>query len=269
MPKISVIIPTYNRCQTLHRCIQSVLEQSFQDLELVIVNDGSTDNTASYLSNINDQRIKAINLEQNRGGNYARNKGIEASNGDFLAFCDDDDYWLEDKLEKQYVLLEAESIDLCYCGINTYTHDGTLKQYTFHGPKYKDLHKAIMDDNFIGAISSVIVRKSLVTEVGGFDPALPALQDWDLFIKLMARGCTVKGLNQPLVNYTIVDEKRSITCNVIYFKRAAKYLCDKFHQDPHNKLLARRMNIIFLKRMLKSRQFLYDAILYYWKRLGD
>ena len=266
MPLVSVIIPKYNRCATLPRCIQSVMEQSFKDFEIVIINDGSTDQTAQFLTSIKEKRIRSINLPKNRGGNYARNKGVDESRGKLLAFCDDDDIWMPDKIKQQIDMMQSQNIDLCYAGVNSYTNEDKFIRYTFHRPKYNNLHKAIMDDNFIGAISSVVVKKSMVTSINGFDPSLPALQDWDLFIKLLKNNCRVLGIDNPLVKYFVVDEKRSITCNVFYFKTAIDILINKFQDDPFINLLKRRMKIIFIKRLLKSRRFLFDSIRYYFKK---
>ena len=266
MPLISVIIPTYNRYRILPRCIQSILDQSYKDFEIIIINDGSTDKTSHFLSSTKEKRIRSINLPKNFGGNYARNIGIRESRGKFLAFCDDDDMWMAEKIEQQIDMIQTQNIDLCYTGVNSYTNENKFIRYTFHRPRYYNLHKAIMDDNFIGTTSSVVLKKSMVTCINGFDPSLPALQDWDLYIKLIKTNCRVLGIDIPLVKYFVVDEKRSISCNVYKFKTATRLLCNKFRNDPYINLLNRRMKIIFLKRILKSRQFLFDSIRYYFKK---
>jgi glycosyltransferase involved in cell wall biosynthesis len=242
------------------------MDQSFQDFEIVIINDCSTDKTFHFLTSIKDKRIRSINLPINQGGNYARNAGVQESKGRFLAFCDDDDIWMPKKIERQIEIMQSCNIDLCYAGVNSYTNRDKFIRYTFHRPRYNNLHKAIMDDNFIGTISSVVVTKSMLTSIGGFDQSLPALQDWDLFIKLIKNNCRVLGIDSPLVKYFIVNEKRSISCNVYKFKTATNLLYNKFENDPYINLLNRRLKIIFLKRLLKSRQFLFDSIRYYFRR---
>ena len=101
MEKISVIIPTYNRAKELKRSVESVLAQTYDNFELIIVDDGSKDNTQEVIASIPDERIRYIKLEQNRGAAGARNEGVRASKCDLIAFQDSDDIWREEKLERQ------------------------------------------------------------------------------------------------------------------------------------------------------------------------
>ena len=100
-PLVSVIIPTYNRGRLILDSINSVLNQTYKNIELIVVDDCSTDNTEEILKSINDSRIKYVKLEKNSGACIARNKGIELSTGEFIAFNDSDDLWITTKLEKQ------------------------------------------------------------------------------------------------------------------------------------------------------------------------
>ena len=106
MAKVSVIVPTHNRADYLSAAIESVLEQTFQDFELLVVDDASTDTTAALVSSFSDSRIKFIRLDMNRGGSAARNQGILSSRCDYIAFLDDDDAWTPEKLELQVELLD-------------------------------------------------------------------------------------------------------------------------------------------------------------------
>src|SRR4030042_5052103 len=106
MPTVSIIIPTYNRAHLVMRAINSVLDQSFQDFEIIIVDDASRDNTEKMVSGIRDKRIFYIRHEKNRGGSAARNTGIKQARGEYIAFLDSDDEWLPEKLEKQLKVLE-------------------------------------------------------------------------------------------------------------------------------------------------------------------
>ena len=105
MPQVSVIIPTHNRSEFLGAAIGSVLSQTFQDFELIVVDDASTDTTAEVVASFNDERIKFIRHGMNKGGSVARNTGILNSTGDYIAFLDDDDEWLPAKLSKQIQVL--------------------------------------------------------------------------------------------------------------------------------------------------------------------
>ena len=120
MAKISVVIPTHNRVDLLPRAIKSVLEQTYKDIEIVVVSDGSTDGTDEYMKQYADNpNVKYISYHPGRGGNYARNAGFDAAKGEFVAFLDDDDEWGPTKIEKQVALMEAdEEVGLVYTGIN-------------------------------------------------------------------------------------------------------------------------------------------------------
>ena len=115
MPKISVVIPTHNRASFLKKAIESVLRQSYTNLEVIIVDDNSTDNTKEVVNSYKDKRIKYIVHDKNKGGAVARNTGIIASTGDIVAFLDDDDEWLPEKIKKQMELFESKPfVDLIY-----------------------------------------------------------------------------------------------------------------------------------------------------------
>lgn len=267
MLTVSVIIPTFNRCTPLKNAIESVLAQTFHNLEIIVINDGSTDQTSKYLSTLEESRFRYFEFETNRGGNYARNEGIKHANGAYIAFLDDDDYWEPTKLEEQIHLIQEHNVDLCYTGFNLYTHNKKFIKYAFHPPRYVNIYKSIMNDNFLGSTSSVLVKKKLVEEAGCFDHNLPALQDYDLFIRLIKHGCKIKGINKPLVKYYIVDVNRSISCSFKNYKAAANYLCNKYRDDQFSNLLKRRLKIIEIKRLFKSKPFLFDSVRFYSKQL--
>jgi glycosyltransferase involved in cell wall biosynthesis len=266
MPQVSVIIPTYNRCNALKKAIQSVFNQTYQDFEILVIDDGSTDPTPKYLSTINDLRFHFVTFGINRGGNTARNEGIKLAQGEYLAFLDDDDCWISTKLEKQIQCIKSDNIDLCYTGLNVYTFKEKLIKYVYRKPKYNDPYKSIMNDNFLGGSSSIFVKKQCVKEVGCFDTNLPALQDWDLLIRLFKNGCTIRGINLPLVSYYIVDVNKSITCSHKSYKQAVDYLLNKYQMDPYIHLFRQRLKIIEIKRLFKSKRFFFDSIKYYFKR---
>lgn len=112
MPKVSVIIPTYNRARYLHRAIQSVLDQRFPDLEIIVVDDASTDDTAQVIEGFRDPRIRYFRHNTNRREAASRNTGVQNAVGDYIAFLDDDDVWLPDKLAIQVNLLDISSLKI-------------------------------------------------------------------------------------------------------------------------------------------------------------
>jgi glycosyltransferase involved in cell wall biosynthesis len=262
--KISVVIPTRNRCDSLKRAIKSVLNQTFRDFEIIVVNDGSTDNTSEYLSSLKEPLLHSIELSTNSGGGSARNEGIENARGSFTAFLDDDDEWEPSKLQEQMNAIDRHNVDIVHTGINCYRSNGSFLKYVFMTPAFKDTFKSMMNDNYLGGTSSILVKISSLKKSGFFDPELPALQDWDLYIRLLKSGCSIHGINKPLVKYHIVDPTKNVSINYTRYKNASDYLKKKYRDYPFYPIFARRIKIIEFKRCLKSRHFLLDALQYYF-----
>ena len=131
---ISVVIPTYNRKDKLPACIASVLAQTYPNLEVIVVDDASTDGTELLFDCNIDPRVHYVRYGDNRGACYARNLGAQRAHGSILAFQDSDDLWHPDKLQKQYDLLTATGADLCYCGTNRVAANGSSFYYPVHAP---------------------------------------------------------------------------------------------------------------------------------------
>jgi glycosyltransferase involved in cell wall biosynthesis len=241
MPQVSVIIPTYNGAHLLARAIQSVLGQTFRDFELIVVDDGSTDNTKELVSNIGDERVRYIRHEKNRGPSAARNTGIKAANGPYIAFQDSDDEWMPDKLEKQMrAFANAPSeVGVVYSGFwrikddqKTYIPSSRIE------PKDGNVHSLLLKSNFIGT-PVVLMKRECFEKAGMFDEELPMLEDWELWIRI-SKYYQFKYINEPLVtSYHIsggVNERRQRTQ-----ARARKLILEKHYEDMkrNRKLLAR------------------------------
>jgi glycosyltransferase involved in cell wall biosynthesis len=260
MPQVSVILPTHNRRVALQRAIQSVVDQTYSDYELIVVNDGSTDDTADYLSTLNIKTLRSIHCDRTSGGSFARNQGIDHSNGEYLAFLDDDDAWEPTKLEEQVSLLSTGDAGLCRTGFNLYSRDGTLIKYVYKSPRFNDHYKSIVADNFLGGTSSVLVKRTLVKAINGFDPNLPALQDWDFFIRLLKERCTIAGIDKPLVRYYFMDDARNVSFNYKKHMAAMKHLKMKYQHENEYPLLKRALLMTTIKKALKSRGFLREFL---------
>ena len=180
---VSVIIPTYNRESTIKKSIDSVLQQTYKDLELIIVDDGSTDNTGQIINGYQDSRLHYIKAEKRGGANKARNIGIVNAKGEYIAFQDSDDIWEKDKLEKQVrVLQENKQIDGVFCRHMYYFANGKMistpnKKFTKDLLQEK-LKETLARGNVIGT-PTLIVRKSCFDKIGMFDEMLPRFQDWN------------------------------------------------------------------------------------------
>ncbi len=268
MPRVSVVIPTFNRCKLLVRAIASVRAQTMQDLEIIVADDGSTDATADSVAALGTDTIRYVKLAGNRGGNAARNAGIGIAQGEFVAFLDDDDVWEPGKLQAQLDAVTAPpGADWCRTGFGIYAAGGRYERYVFMKPPFQDQHKSIMNDNFIGGTSSILVKRESLEAIGGFDETLPALQDWDLYIRLTAHGCRLSGVDAMLVRYFKTYVLGSVSGSFSRYKAAEALLRRKYRNDPYYRLFDRRLKIIELKRLFKSRPFLREALRYYGGRV--
>jgi len=204
-PTVSVIIPTYNRAHLVGRAIQSVLNQTYKDFELIIIDDGSTDNTENIIKEFQkkDKRTKYIKHNKNKGGSAARNTGIKAAKGEYIAFQDSDCEWLPEKLGKQIKIFKRASPEI---GV-VYTGSKVIKNNKkFYAPSSKikkkegNIYKALLEGNFISTGTAVVVTEYL-KKVGMFDERLPRFQDWELWIRL-SKYYRFKFINEPLyINY--------------------------------------------------------------------
>ncbi len=202
MAEVSVVIPTHNRHEKLANAIKSVLDQTYQNFELVIVDDKSTDDTRETVEGFNDDRIIYLRNQRNLGGGGSRNVGIRISDGEFIAFLDDDDEWFPKKLEKQVKVLKDTSSTFCgvYTGLVKYKNGLMVskKVNDIDG----DLFETLLWENIIGSTSVVMLKKEHIMEVGGFTETLPASQELDLFIRLSKRY-KFKCVPEPLVRYYV------------------------------------------------------------------
>lgn len=212
MPTVSVVIPTYNRASVLSRAINSVLSQSFEDLELVIVDDGSTDETEEVIRSYDDPRIEYIRFEVNKGANTARKTGIEAAKGRYISFLDSDDKWLPSKVEQQVKRFNTGSKDvgLVYTGVRFVNNSGEtvgISKATTEG----DVFNQMLCDNFVGTFSAAMIDTKILDKVGFPDPEVGSGQDWEYFTRC-ARVTRFGAVSDPLVEY-ITDQNNRISDN--------------------------------------------------------
>lgn len=181
---ISIIMPTYNRGYIIEKAIQSVIEQTYKSWELIIVDDASVDDTENLIKRISDSRIIYIKNEQNMGANYARNYGCALAKGDYLAFLDSDNYWTNDKLEKQiHVLADSgDNVALTFCSIEIADENKVVVpdlDFDVNGLKETLCNCNVIDTN------AVLVKRKIFEETGGFDERMPRMQDWELFFRII------------------------------------------------------------------------------------
>ncbi|AGB38814.1 glycosyltransferase family 2 protein [Natronococcus occultus] len=184
MTAVSVVIPTYNRPSFLGGAIRTALDQTHDEVEVIVVDDGSSRPYASETVDEFPPAVTCIEHETNRGLSAARNTGIAAADGEYIAFLDDDDRWATTKLAAQVAALEAApESGLATCLCVSVSPDGDPIHVESSAPS-GDLSDAILRKNLIGSPSRVLVRREALDQVGGFDETLPTKQDWDLYLRL-------------------------------------------------------------------------------------
>ncbi len=187
LPLISIIIPVYNRENFIKESVLSVLNQTYKNFELIVYDDGSRDNTEKIMNKIisiyHQYNIRYFKSKKNNGPSFARNRGVELSNGEFIAFLDSDDLWLKNKLKIQVEEMVKNNWDICQ------TDEIWIRNGKRINPQKK--HKKISGMIFEKALklcivspSAVMMRKNLFLELGGFDENLPACEDYDLWLRI-------------------------------------------------------------------------------------
>lgn len=199
-PEVTVVVPTRNRAEVLAQTLAAVLAQREVDLEVVVVDEGSTDGTASLLAGLDDARVRVVRHEQPRGLPVARNVGTAQVTTPWVAWCDDDDLWAPDKLSAQ--LAAARGARWVVAG--AVLVDPQLRVIGHQpAPDPATLADELRRDNVVpGGGSGVLADVALVREAGGFDETLVSCEDWDLWLRLAARGAPAV-VDRPLVKYRI------------------------------------------------------------------
>ena len=266
MPRVSTIIPTYNRADILDRAVDSVLGQTFEDLELIVVDDGSTDATPELIDQYDDPRLTFIEHDENRGGSVARNTGIEHATGDYLAFLDSDDAWRPRKLERQVAELDRRSDDwvAVYCDAEFVTADtGPVQRaagyFADHlgGPEApteggSELVKHVLADELhTSAGSTLLVRRETVEAIDGFDESFIRFQDPEFLIRVLWQG------KLAYVPQTLVERYESADPPPDLVAAADRHYLDTYW-DTVEQLENDGHNIIAIHRLAVARAY-FDA----------
>jgi len=197
MPKVSVIIPTHNRAEFLHSAITSVLNQTFQDFEIIIIDDASNDHSREVIANFNDARIKVRHNQVSKGAAGSRNIAIMNSNCEYIAFLDDDDEWLPEKLKIQACLLDNSPPEVGGVCTGYFTIEKSGRILSTVNPEMIDLSKG----NPI-ATSSILLRRECFEKCGMFDESMLACSDYDMWIRMSKKFC-FKIVENTLMKYYI------------------------------------------------------------------
>lgn len=199
-PLVSVVIPTFNRAHLIRRALDSVLAQTYKNLDIIVVDDASTDDTEVVIRSYEDSRIRYVRLEHNRGGSAARNVGLRLSKGEYIAFLDSDDEWVADKVRRHLDVFQAHpECHIVYSAVKTVYPDGSVFVRHLDGPEGR-IFDRLMVRNVVGPTSAFVIKRECFERVGGFDESLPSSQDYDLWLRL-AKHYQFKKISEPLVVY--------------------------------------------------------------------
>ena len=184
-PKVSVIVPTYNRANRLEGTLRSIVSQTYQDFELIVVDDGSTDNTSKVIESFPSAQY--LPMKKNSGVSKARNIGLACAKGEFICFLDSDDLWKEKKLEIQIHWMESNTDNqVCYTDEIWVRNGVRVNQMNKHRKYTGDIFRHCLALCIVSP-SSVMIRAKLFNEIGNFDESLPACEDYDLWLRIAAK----------------------------------------------------------------------------------
>lgn len=242
---VSAVITTKNRLENLKRAIDSVLSQSYPNIECIVVSDASIDGTDDYCKNRSDIRYIPIQPNESRGGNYARNLGINASKGKYVAFLDDDDAWLPEKIDKQVKLLEEKKCECVYClRVIEKVIDGHVVSRSNEKLTYKiegDISKNIFR-HFITSTSCILATRNVLNLIGGFDEQLFKIQEYELLIRISQLTPIFYCHGNPLVIYTRnLSDRARVSNDPTKLPVARKYVDNKHKQLLKNAGLYNRL----------------------------
>lgn len=210
---VSVVIPAYNRAKVIRRAIESCLNQTYKDIEVIVVDDGSSDGTKEVIATIDDNRLRYV-YQDNAGACAARNRGIELAQGEYIAFQDSDDEWHADKLEKQMATLIEMKADFVFCGfIKTYSN-GQKEKIPENITSRMYEQQELLYESIVS--TQTIVGKSSAVRAVMFDESMPRMQDYDFIIRASSEY-NVYCVAEYLAN--VYEQDDSITASKRQYKK--------------------------------------------------
>ncbi|MCF6158763.1 MAG: glycosyltransferase [wastewater metagenome] len=269
VPKVSVIVPTYNRAHLLRMAIVSILNQTFQDFEILVIDDCSNDGTQEVIRDFHDKRVQYIRHKVNKGEAGARNTGILNSNAEYIAFLDDDDAWLPEKLMLQVNLLKKCPPEVGGIYTSCIEIDGINKRTSWQRTATKRgyIYYDMFIENCVGTPSTVIVRRECFKKVGLFDESLGFGTDYDMWIRI-SREFRFEYIKEPLVKYYVHNNRISsnLEIRIIGMEKILKryYRFFTLNRKGYSRF-QRRLGVLYCYtgNNKKGRRMLLNAILIY------
>lgn len=226
MPTISVIIPVYNGEKTIRETIESVLNQTFTDFELIIINDGSQDSTLAIVESIIDPRLKVYSYK-NAGLPQSRNRGIEKALGEYISFLDADDLWTPDKLESQWQALQDHpQASVAYSWTEWIDESGQPLGQGRYITANGDVYEKLLLNDFIGSGSNPLIQRQALLKVGNFDDtgSIYGVEDWDMWLRLAAH---YQFVNVPERQILYRKSNVSMSANVARMEKSSLKVIEK------------------------------------------
>lgn len=230
IPLVSVIIPVYNGEKTIRETIFSVLNQTYKNIELIVINDGSLDLTLNVIYTIKDSRLKVFSYEKS-GVSTSRNRGIERASGQFISFLDADDIWTPEKVEKQLKALQANpQASVAYSWVDYIDENGDFFRHGNHITMNGNAYKKMLIQNILENGSNPLIRRQALINVGNFDPSLKFAEDWDMWLRLASRYDFV---TVPHADVLYRMSFSSVSTNVLEMEKAClKFIEKSFNSAP-------------------------------------
>jgi len=207
MPKVSTIVPTYNYAHFLRDCVNSIIQQTYKDFEIVVIDDGSTDETRAIVESLIESnpgvQIRYI-YQNNQGPAAARNHGIREAQGEYIAFCDADDVWAPEKLDKQLDLFEQDpELAMIFSDMSQQVEDGCYEESYFHKrginpEKFTNVYSKLIERNNFIIPTTVVLRRKILDDVGIFDERYRVGEDYELWLRI-AKKYKIGYIDKPLV----------------------------------------------------------------------
>jgi len=250
-PKFSIIINCYNSEEYLNKCIDSVLNQSYSNLEIVIINNCSTDNTKKIVSSYSDKRIKYFETPKFMSLGKARNFGLDKVKGEFIGFLDSDDYWEIDKLKNSRLLFNKNN-GVVYSDVTYFSKKESFKLYDKRRAYKGKCFEKLLNDYSL-CLSSVLFSKEIIERYSiEFDDSYEVCEDYDFFLKLASKT-KIDFVNKPDVNYRIHNNNLTIKKRLLFFKE--------------KEIIINSLPLLYIKSKEKALyQNQIEKAVYFWKK---
>lgn len=250
---ISIVMPAYNAASTIRSSIESIQAQTVKDWELIVIDDGSKDDTVSILKELaaGDERIRFFQNEINSGASYTRNRAVAMAQGEWIAFLDSDDRWQPQKLEKQIALAnEHPDMQLCYTSSSFIDDEDNPFPYIMEAQE-RTTYKTLLHKNLISC-SSVMIRSSVMKQI--LMPSDKMHEDYFVWLTVLRTGSIAYGIKEPLLIYRLSSNSKS--SNRI---KSAKMLYNTYLAVGYNFISSAALTFLYMFHSIKKRQKIYSS----------